>query len=172
MALAGIDTGPFLLAWAGLLDGYRATCHWESLPGFRESFPKVTAEQSLYVFDRDRLTCAGGAIDHRHDAGLDQPAAGQEHCHSGCGPTPAFPFVPRRHQRGGFPRQAVMALKMARLLKVIAQMEERVEEPLAAEDLAEMAGLSLRQFERVFHTALGQRPMGFYLHLRLSGRKT
>ncbi len=37
--LCGIDTGPFLLARAGVLDGYRATCHWESLPGFRESFP-------------------------------------------------------------------------------------------------------------------------------------
>ena len=39
--LAAIDTGPFLLAGAGALDGYRATCHWESLPGFTESFPKI-----------------------------------------------------------------------------------------------------------------------------------
>eukprot|EP01030_Chromulinospumella_sphaerica_P032401 gene32401-33147_t len=59
--LAAIDTGPFLLAEAGLLDDYRATCHWESLPGFRESFARVQAEQALYVTDRDRMTCAGGA---------------------------------------------------------------------------------------------------------------
>ncbi len=59
--MAAIDTGPFLLAEAGLLDGHRATCHWESLPGFRESFPEVQAEQALYVTDRDRMTCAGGA---------------------------------------------------------------------------------------------------------------
>ena len=39
--LAAMDTAPFLLAEAGVLDGYRATCHWESLPGFRESYPRV-----------------------------------------------------------------------------------------------------------------------------------
>ena len=56
-----ITTGPFLLAEAGVLDDYRATCHWESLPGFRESYPNVQVEQALYVTDRDRMTCAGGA---------------------------------------------------------------------------------------------------------------
>ena len=59
--LAGIDTGPFILARAGVLDGYRATCHWESLPGFRESFPRVQATQSLFEVDRDRMTSAGGS---------------------------------------------------------------------------------------------------------------
>ncbi|MGB8314148.1 MAG: AraC family transcriptional regulator, partial [Aestuariivirga sp.] len=59
--LAGIDTGPFILASAGVLDGYRATCHWESLPGFRESFPRVQVLQSLFEADRDRLTSAGGS---------------------------------------------------------------------------------------------------------------
>jgi AraC family carnitine catabolism transcriptional activator len=59
--LAGIDTGPFLLAEAGVLDGTRATCHWESLPGFRESYPQVQATQALYEIDRGRMTCAGGA---------------------------------------------------------------------------------------------------------------
>ncbi len=59
--LAGIDTGPFILASAGVLDGYRATCHWESLPGFRESFPRVQVRQSLFEVDRDRMTSAGGS---------------------------------------------------------------------------------------------------------------
>ena len=166
VALAGIDTGPFLLAWAGLLDGYRATCHWESLPGFRESFPNVTAEQSLYVFDRDRLTCAGGAstidmmlawINQRLGKGIATQVADQ-----------LLHFrLPEAAPAGRLPAASRYGIEDARLLKVIAQMEERVEEPLAAEDLADVAGLSLRQFERVFHTALGQRPMGFYLHLRL-----
>ncbi|MBL9036687.1 MAG: AraC family transcriptional regulator, partial [Rhodospirillaceae bacterium] len=38
--LGAIDTGSFFLAWAGLLDGYRASTHWESLDSFREAFPK------------------------------------------------------------------------------------------------------------------------------------
>src|SRR6185369_17791033 len=58
--LGAMDTGSFLLARAGLLDGYRATTHWESLDSFRESFPKVEAENALFTMDRNRLTCAGG----------------------------------------------------------------------------------------------------------------
>ena len=58
--LGAIDTGSFFLAWAGLLDGYRATTHWEGLDSFREAFPKVEADSGLFVIDRNRLTCAGG----------------------------------------------------------------------------------------------------------------
>jgi len=58
--LGAMDTGSFLLAWAGLLDGYKATTHWESLDSFREQFPVVDIENSLFVIDRNRLTCAGG----------------------------------------------------------------------------------------------------------------
>src|SRR5688572_9027830 len=59
--LGGMDAGPFILAEAGVLDGFRATCHWESLPGFRERYPTVQTTRALYEIDRVRLTCAGGA---------------------------------------------------------------------------------------------------------------
>ena len=61
VSLGGVDTGPFVLASAGLLDGYRCAVHWESLPGFRESYPSVDVTTALYEIDRDRMTCAGGA---------------------------------------------------------------------------------------------------------------
>src|SRR5438045_4089812 len=59
--LAGVDTGAFLLAEAGVLDGYRATCHWETLPAFRESYPKIDVADDTYVLDRGRMTASGGA---------------------------------------------------------------------------------------------------------------
>ena len=59
--LAGIDTGAFFLAEAGVLDGYRATCHWETLPAFRESYPRIDVRETLYVIDRGRLSSSGGA---------------------------------------------------------------------------------------------------------------
>ena len=166
VVLAGIDTGPFFLAWAGLLDGYKATCHWESLPGFRETFPKVQAEQSLYVFDRERLTCAGGAstidmmlawIRQRLGKGIATSVADQ-----------LLHFrLPEAETAGRLPAASRYGTEDARLLKVISSMESRVEDPLQAEELAEIAGVSLRQLERLFHKALGQRPMGFYRALRL-----
>lgn len=164
--LAGIDTGPFYLGWAGVLDGYKATCHWESLPGFRESFPQVACVPSLYEVDRDRMTCAGGStsidmmlawIKVRLGAAVSTAVADQ--------------LVHSRTVDAGEVQRVPVAARLgiddARLLAAIRRMEEQIEEPCCAADLADAAGLSQRQFERLFQAQLGQRPMSFYHDLRL-----
>ncbi len=164
--MAAIDTGPFLLAEAGLLDGHRATCHWESLPGFRESFPEVQAEQALYVTDRDRMTCAGGAaaIDMMLDwigRLLGKPlavAVADQLVHYRSAEQPGQARLPAAARYG---------TTDARLIRIITAMEEQGEDPLDAERLARLAGLSVRQMERLFARELRERPMGFYLKLRL-----
>ena len=164
--LAAIDTGPFILAEAGLLDDYRATCHWESLPGFRESYPRVQAEQSLHVTDRDRMTCAGGAaaIDMMLDwigRLLGRPLAvlvADQLVHYRSAEQPAQARLPAAARYG---------TTDARLLRIITAMEEQGDDPLDAAGLADVAGLSVRQMERLFAEKLGERPMGFYLKLRL-----
>lgn len=164
--LAAIDTAPFLLAEARLLEGYQATCHWESLPGFRESYPKVLAEQALYITDRDRMTCAGGAaaIDMMLDwigRLLGRPLAvlvADQLVH--------FRSVEQPTQ-ARLPAAARYGTADGRLLKIITAMEEQGEEPLAARALADIAGISVRQMERLFRDGLKERPMGFYLKLRL-----
>ena len=164
--MAAIDTGPFLLAEAGVLDGYRATCHWESLPGFRESYPEVLAEQALHVTDRDRMTCAGGAaaIDMMLDwiaRTLGKPLAvlvADQLVHFRSVEQPA---------QARLPAAARYATTDGRLLRIITAMEEQGEDPLDAAQLAHVAGISVRQMERLFRDRLGERPMGFYLKLRL-----
>ena len=54
--LAGFDTGSWLLAQAGLLDGYTATIHWDETTAFAERFPEVDVV-------RERFTKQGVAID-------------------------------------------------------------------------------------------------------------
>lgn len=166
VALAGIDTGPFYLGWAGVLDGYRATCHWESFPGFRESFPRVVCVPSLFEIDRDRLTCAGGSssidmmlawIRGRLGSGIATAVADQL-VHSRAEGQQQVQRVPAASRYG---------VDDERLLAAIRLMEEQVEEPCAAAELAGAARLSLRQFERLFGEKLGQRPMAFYLGIRL-----
>ena len=164
--LAGIDTGPFILASAGVLDGYRATCHWESLPGFRESFPRVQAIQSLYEVDRDRMTSAGGSsvIDMmlewiRQQLGREiAVTVADQLVHSRFAEQPGEARIPAAVRYG---------TSDARVLSCIALMEEQLEEPCGVEELAIRAGLSVRQLERLFAAILKKRPMGFYLGLRL-----
>jgi AraC family transcriptional regulator, carnitine catabolism transcriptional activator len=164
--LAGIDTGPFVMARAGVLDGYRATCHWESLPGFRESFLRIQTMQSLYEVDRDRMTCAGGSSSI--DMMLDWI---KQQLGRGIAVTVADQLVHSRiaEQRGEAraPAAARYGTTDARLLACISLMEEQVEEPYDIKALAARAGVSVRQLERLFANALNKRPMGFYLGLRL-----
>src|SRR3954451_23059738 len=42
--IASVCTGAFLLAEAGLLDGRRATTHWDSCARLAERYPRVTVE--------------------------------------------------------------------------------------------------------------------------------
>src|SRR3546814_9130398 len=58
--LGAHSTGSYLLAWAGLLDGYRCTVHWENLDAFREDFPSLDVTGELFEIDGPRLTCSGG----------------------------------------------------------------------------------------------------------------
>lgn len=164
--LAGLDTGPFLLAEAGVLDGYRATCHWESLPGFRESYPSVAVREALFEVDRDRMTCAGGA------AAIDMMLAwigklmGRELSVAVADQLVHFRSADQEGQVRASPR-ARFGTADARLLAIIAAMEKHIEEPMAAADLAHRGGFSLRQMERLFSLELGVRPMAFYRDLRL-----
>ena len=58
--LASVCTGSMLLGHAGLLDGRRATTHWQSLDWMREALPTVTVETDQHVVeDGDVITAAG-----------------------------------------------------------------------------------------------------------------
>lgn len=57
---ASVCTGARLLATAGLLDGRRATTHWNSLAWLEENFPAVKVERDMHVVDDgDIVTSAG-----------------------------------------------------------------------------------------------------------------
>jgi len=58
--IGGLCTASWVLAKAGLLDGRRATIHWENQDSFEEDFPEVELTKSVFVTDGNRLSTAGG----------------------------------------------------------------------------------------------------------------
>jgi transcriptional regulator GlxA family with amidase domain len=60
--LVGVCTGAFILHRAGLMDGYRCCVSWFHHADFLEQFDGLTpVSDQIFIIDRDRLTCSGGA---------------------------------------------------------------------------------------------------------------
>ncbi|MEL6608850.1 MAG: helix-turn-helix domain-containing protein [Pseudomonadota bacterium] len=156
--LAGFDTGAWLLADAGLLDGYRATVHWEELEDMAEAFPEVTALRTRFLWDRDRLTCAGAsaAFDAMGDLieRVGGPALRLEVALLFVTPdVAAEPAAPMA-------TSAVMA-------QVLGVMQDNLEEPLPVGEIARRVGVSPRSLDRLAQRELGSSPAQTYARLRL-----
>ena len=164
--LAGVSGGPFLLARAGLLDGYRATIHWDHRPTFAEAFGDVLIEPSLYAIDRRRVTCAGGT------SGLDLAIEliEREQGHALAAKVSDW-FIRTDYRAADQPQRASLRERYGiandRVLKVLARMEATVEEPETRAQLARVAGVSLRQLERLFAAHVGESVNEHYRRIRL-----
>jgi transcriptional regulator GlxA family with amidase domain len=168
--LGAMDTGSFLLAWAGLLDGYRATTHWESLDSFRERFPRIQVTSFLFEMDRNRFTCAGGtaALDMmlyiiRLEHGPSLAAAISEQ----------FIHAPIRgaHEAQRMAPPVRHGITHRLLARAVTLMESRLEEKLSRAEICRDSGLSERQLERLFHRHFERSPSRYHLDLRLQRAK-
>jgi len=164
--LAAVDAGTFLLAEAGVLDGYRATCHWETLPALRESYPNIDVVEAPYVLDRGRMTASGGA--NALDMMLDWLAAIEG---GALAVKVADTLVHTRHLNhpgeARIPVGSRYRVSEPRVLAAIRLMEEHIEDVLTMKDVADGAGVSERHLERLFHAHLSISPKTFYSQLRL-----
>lgn len=165
--IAGLDTGSYLMAAAGLLNGFRATIHWQELESFAEEFLEVEVVPDRFVLDRNRIT-AGGATttldlmlqiisrDYGEAQALDVAGV----------------LIYDQHQHAQDP-QAGLALRGTgrlppKLVDSIAVMQDNIEVPLPLATLALQVGLSQRELQRLFKRQLQTTPHRYYLHLRLS----
>lgn len=164
--IGGVSGGPYILAKAGLLDGFRCTIHWEHMESFEETFSKPQLERGLFVIDRSRVTCAGGL------AGLDLAAILIADAHGQALANKVSDWYIQTEQRqASHPQRQSLAqrsgLSHPGLLAVLKTMEERVADPATRESLAEVASLSVRQLERLFKRHIGSTINEYYLILRL-----
>jgi AraC family transcriptional regulator, glycine betaine-responsive activator len=169
--LGAVCTGAWVLAKAGLLEDHRCTIHWENQAGLREEFPELQVTDELFEIDRNRFTCAGGT------AAIDMMLA---MIAKRLGATVAAgvtdELIHHRMRDSGERQRMELRSRLGvanpKVLSIVAIMERAIEEPLSCAELAEEAGLSPRQLERLFQRYLGETPTRYYLRLRLERART
>lgn len=155
--VASVCSGAFLLAEAGLLDGRRATTHWEYANRLQQDFPHVRVELDKIYLQDGNLWTSGGVT-----AGIDLSLAMIE---EDLGPA-AAQRVARvlvvYHRRVGGQSQFSEMLQMEpmtdRVRRALHYAREHLHERLSVERLAESAHLGARQFSRLFLRETGETP--------------
>ena len=166
MAIGGLCTGAWTLARAGLLDGKKATIHWENQDGFLEEFEEVKLTKSVFVVDGNRLSTAGGTSSIDLMLKLIAADHGDEIAN-----TVADQLIyssirtDQDTQRLSIPTR--IGVRHPKLSQVIQMMEQAIEDPISPADLAEDVGMSTRQLERLFRRYLNRSPKRYYMELRL-----
>ncbi len=167
ISIGGLCTGAYTVARAGLLDGKRATIHWENQDSFLEEFEDVKLTKSVFVMDGNRMSTAGGtasidlmlkiiAADHGEDIAN---TVADQLIYSSI-------RTDQDTQRLSIPTR--IGVRHPKLSQVIQKMEANIEDPISPAQLATDVGMSTRQLERLFRRYLNRSPKRYYMELRLS----
>jgi transcriptional regulator GlxA family with amidase domain len=164
-------SGAFLLAAAGLLDGRRATTHWDCARQLAERHPAVTVEpDAIYLRDGDVWTSAGVTAAHdlvlalvEHDLGPDRALQ-----------LARYIVVPLRRPGGQTQFSVALASPPVRREPIREVQRYVLANPgadLSLGALAARAHLSTRHFARLFRAEVGMSPGCYVDRVRLEAAR-
>jgi transcriptional regulator GlxA family with amidase domain len=165
--LIGLCTGSFILARAGLLNGYECCVSWFHRSDFESEFPRLRVQsERLFVVDRDRLTCAGGTSVVHLAAYVIERHVSRSHAIKSLrilledAPLPANAAQPEsvvtQRSHDGAVRRAMLLI------------EQRLGEAAELREVLRPLRIGMRQIERRFRDDVGIGPREYRLRLRLA----
>lgn len=171
IAVGGVESGSWVLAEAGLLNGRRATTHWEDLEDFAARYPEIDVRADRYVIDGDRFTTGGASPALDMMLHLVRARQGYQ-----LGLEVASIFIYEEVRMAADPQPAVSLGRLdwsePRVSAAIRTMEAHVERPISIVSIALSVGVSVRTLEMLFRQSVGMSPRDCYLNLRLkAGRR-
>lgn len=170
--MASVCSGAFLLAFARLLDGKRATTHWAMHDRFRELFPTVDLDpDAIFVQQRNLWTSAGVTTgidlalamveaDYGHDVAL---RAAKE-------------LAVYMKRPGTQPQLSEMLIAQGQRTAEFESLHLWIvrnlsRERLSVEQLAAYVGMSPRNFARVYRERTGRTPAKGVEHFRMEAAR-
>ena len=165
--LVGLCTGAFILHRAGLMRGYQACVSWFCHADFLEQFDGLEpVSDRIFVVDRDRLTCAGGASSAHLAAYLVERHVGRAQATKSLHIMIIDDALRPEEPQPGIPLDFRTGDPLVR--RALLLMQQRIDAPLSVAELARQMGNSKRQLERHFRSALDTSPQAALLDIRLS----
>lgn len=169
--IAAVCTGAYMLAAAGLLDGFEATTHWAYCADFAAGFPGVDVlPDRIFVQDRSRWTSAGVTAGIDLFLALVESDHGAEIAHAIAGWLVVFV----RRPGGQAQFSAQLRAQPARTPGIEALqrwLPDHLQEDLSVETLASRAGMSPRSFARTFVAETGTTPATYVEELRVEAAR-
>lgn len=167
---AGICTGTFVLAAAGVLDHRRATTHWAYATALQANYPHIMVEDDrIFIVDGPVWTSAGMTAGMDMTLGMVEKDLGPELARS-----VAHRLVMHQRRSGGQSQHSELlslSPKSDRIQSALEYARQHLSRPLSVEELAEVVHLSPRQFTRVFTAETGQSPARAVESLRLEAAR-
>lgn len=155
----GFDSGAWLMASAGLLDGYRATIHWDEFEAFSERFLQVRAQRTRFCTDGNRTTCSGAMASFDLTMELIAQNNGQ---------AMKLDVAALLMHDTGIGHSIGISCGNDSVQKAIALMRENLEHVLPLAEIARRTGVHEKHLQRLFWADLGAPPGKIYRHIRLS----
>ena len=165
--LIGLCTGAFILHRAGLMQGYRCCVSWFHRQDFLEEFEGlIPISDQVFVVDRDRLTCSGGASTAHLAAFLVDRHIGRNAARKSLSILIMDEAIAAERPQPGLPLELNATDPLVK--RALLWMQEAVEAPLSVTRLAERLGVSRRKLERRFAEALSMTPGEATRRIRLA----
>src|ERR1700750_622248 len=168
--IASVCSGAYILAEPGILDGRRATTHWQRTQHFLKTYPKVKLEPDR-IFVRDGNIWSSAGISAGIDLALAMVAEdfGDEVARK-----TAQQLVLHERRAGGqseFSSLLKLKAPAGRFAPLLTWAREHLDAPLTVEDMAEQAGMSSRHFTRAFIAETGATPSKAVERLRIEAAR-
>ncbi|MGX1135247.1 transcriptional regulator GlxA family with amidase domain [Streptomyces glaucescens] len=165
--VVSICTGAFVLAAAGLLDGRRATTHWQVADLFRSRYPHIDLDPDvLFVDDDPFLTSAGAASGVDICLHLIRKDHGSHLANTVARRCVVPPF--RDGGQAQYIERPVPEAGAAATAATRAWALQHLDQPLTLSELAAHARMSLRTFARRFHDEVGLSPGRWIVQQRVA----
>jgi transcriptional regulator GlxA family with amidase domain len=164
--LVGVCTGAFILHRVGLMEGYKCCVSWFHHDDFLEQFDglKPVSDQ-IFVVDRDRLTCSGGASSAHLAAFLVEKHVGRAQARKSL-----HIMIIDEAERAETPQPGIpldLHTDDPVVKKALLLMQQNIDTPCSVVEIARRLGVSRRLIERRFQASLGMAPTLAYKIMRL-----